>query len=586
MKNIFLAILLLTVINSYAQNDSAIKNLEVKLNAATDAAEKINIVQKLAEKYNLESPEKCQDILSKGIFIAEESRNRELMMKARRIAGQVFGQMNNLKEYSTKAVTYTQEALDMSKTIPGCYKEKVLCNMQMARLQRIQQHNGDAIKYNETALENALESKEDSLIVIAKIGYGNTQIAAGEKLAAFKTYISAETVAEQTTSASKEMLQTTVYSSMAYFYSSIEEYDRAIDYQYKSLNYAKAKQSHEEMFSIMNSIGFNFIAAKKYDAASKIFNELVQLADSLKMPDYAIQGKIGMINTLLSGPEAAKSITYLKEHPEIKALYNRIHLNYQLDFGMGQVYFITGQYDSAKYYFERSIPDYEKSVSLSSLPNIYLQYAKFLYKSGSNTKAIDYLAKAVAINDSLKNSLDNKDVYALLDSCYQKNGDYKNAYLYNGLFQKMKLQAEEKAKAKDILAVEIDAENKRKERIAKEEEEAMLKRHNWQYMGIVLSIFSLFVLLATLGLFNVPLKWIRALGFISFIFLFEFIILLADTWIHHATHGEPWKVLAIKVVLIAMLLPLHHYLEHAAIKFITERKHRHAGSSGPVATSH
>jgi uncharacterized membrane protein len=94
-----------------------------------------------------------------------------------------------------------------------------------------------------------------------------------------------------------------------------------------------------------------------------------------------------------------------------------------------------------------------------------------------------------------------------------------------------------------------------------------------------MAIISLFILLATFGVFNVPLKWVRALGFIAFIFLFEFIILLADTWIHHATHGEPWRVLAIKVVLIALLLPLHHFLEHKAIAYIANRRNLHVKDS-------
>jgi predicted branched-subunit amino acid permease len=123
-----------------------------------------------------------------------------------------------------------------------------------------------------------------------------------------------------------------------------------------------------------------------------------------------------------------------------------------------------------------------------------------------------------------------------------------------------------------VLLLEIETENKRAERLAAQEAEATLKRHNWQYMGIIIAIFSLFSVLAVLGVFNVSIKWVRAIGFISFIFLFEFIILLADTWIHHTTHGEPWKVLAIKVVLIAILMPLHHWLEHKAIHFILERR--------------
>lgn len=574
MKRIFLVFSLLFCLRSIAQNDSSVKKLQTKLAAATTVSQKLDIIKDLAVEYNLENPAACQDILNKGIFIAEESRDREMMIKARRIAGYIYGQMSGLKEYSSKAITYTQEALDLSKQVSGGQKEKVLCNMQMARLQRNLQNNADAKKFNETALNTAYETDDDSLIVIAKLSFGNTQIAAGEKLEAFKTFISAQAVAEKSKHKNKDWLEISAYNSLAYFYTSIEEYDKAIDYQYKSLDYAKKNGNYDDMFGMLFSIGSNFSLSKKYAAAANIFAEQIRLADSLKMPDYKTQGQIGTVNNLLGGPEAEKSLQYLKDHPEIKELFSRVNLGFQLDFGMGQVFSIIKQYDSAKYYFEKSLPVFEKYTSVATLPFTYLQYAKFLYASGNYPSAIRYLGKATLINDSLKNTAGNKDLYQLLDSCYQKTGDYKNAFLYSSLFQKAKAEADEKNKAKDILAVEIDAENKRKERLDAAEAEATIRRHNWQYMGIVMSIISLFILLATLGIFNVPLKWVRALGFIAFIFLFEFIILLADTWIHHATHGEPWKVLGIKVVLIALLLPLHHFLEHKAIAYITHRRNK------------
>jgi hypothetical protein len=54
--------------------------------------------------------------------------------------------------------------------------------------------------------------------------------------------------------------------------------------------------------------------------------------------------------------------------------------------------------------------------------------------------------------------------------------------------------------------------------------------------------------------------------------LFEFIILIADTKIHDITHGEPWKVLAIKIGLIAILLPLHHKVEEKVIHYLTTQE--------------
>ena len=573
MRIILSILLVLVTLHTFAQKDTAIVRLEKELETTTKVSDKLDIIFKIAAKYNLENPAACEAFLQKGIFIAEESRDREMMIKARRIAGNLYTQLAGLKEYSAKALSYTKDALELCKKEKGMEGEKIACNMQIAKLMRNSQNN-EAQKYNGTAIALAEQTNDDSLIVVTKISYGLTQLVNGDKLEAFKTFIAAQTIAEKSKHKNKEGLQITVYNSIAEFYKRIEDYDKAIDYQYKTLNYYKKNNKVEEMFAMMYSIGSNYIGAKKYDAAKKMFENEILLADSLNKPDYEINGQIGILNTLITGPEKDKAIAYLRTHPEVKASFEKMNMGYQIDFGTAQAFTVLKQYDSAKYYFEKTLPIYENQGTLFILPGVYLQYSKFLYESGRAEQAINYLKRSIAINDSSKNSGANKDFYQALDSCYQKTGDYKNAIFYNGLYQKARVEEEEKSKAKDILAVEIDTENKRKERLEKEEAEATNLRHNWQYMGIVSGIISLFVLLATFGLFNVPLKWVRALGFISFIFLFEFIILLADTWIHHATHGEPWKVLAIKVVLIAILLPLHHYLEHAVIKYITERKHR------------
>ena len=128
------------------------------------------------------------------------------------------------------------------------------------------------------------------------------------------------------------------------------------------------------------------------------------------------------------------------------------------------------------------------------------------------------------------------------------------------------------SREKDLLSLEIDNENRRKEREAARLEQEKTRRHNIQYTGIIIAIATIFILLVMAGVFSVSKTTIHVLGFFAFIFLFEFITLLADNQIHHWTHGEPWKVLAIKIVLIAMLLPLHHWLEKKVIHYLSTQQ--------------
>jgi hypothetical protein len=60
-------------------------------------------------------------------------------------------------------------------------------------------------------------------------------------------------------------------------------------------------------------------------------------------------------------------------------------------------------------------------------------------------------------------------------------------------------------------------------------------------------------------------------GFFSFLLLFEFIILLSKKWITQFTHGTPWQDLLFMLLLAFLMLPLHHWLEHQVIDYLTTR---------------
>jgi hypothetical protein len=91
-------------------------------------------------------------------------------------------------------------------------------------------------------------------------------------------------------------------------------------------------------------------------------------------------------------------------------------------------------------------------------------------------------------------------------------------------------------------------------------------------MAITIAIGVVFVLMLIIGMFPVSKLTIKILGYIFFISLFEFIVLVIDTFLHRITHGEPLKIWLIKIVLIAMLVPLQHGLEHRLIKFLESRR--------------
>jgi len=126
--------------------------------------------------------------------------------------------------------------------------------------------------------------------------------------------------------------------------------------------------------------------------------------------------------------------------------------------------------------------------------------------------------------------------------------------------------------------VEAHDEQQRQEKLEKEAEELKRRSNNIQYLGIVIGIIGLFIALVVLGMFKVSSGLIKAISFFVFLMLFEFIILIFKKNIYSITHGEPWKEFAFMIALAALLVPLHQWLEHKVLDYLTS--HNRLTSAG------
>jgi hypothetical protein len=105
------------------------------------------------------------------------------------------------------------------------------------------------------------------------------------------------------------------------------------------------------------------------------------------------------------------------------------------------------------------------------------------------------------------------------------------------------------------------------ERLRQREEsrqkEAEERKHNLQYAAIALGVICfiiLFFLLSHSVIAN-PIV-IRFSGVLALLIFFEFLNLLLHPYLGEITHHSPVLMLLIMVCVAAVLIPLHHRLEH------------------------
>ena len=107
---------------------------------------------------------------------------------------------------------------------------------------------------------------------------------------------------------------------------------------------------------------------------------------------------------------------------------------------------------------------------------------------------------------------------------------------------------------------------------AKKAEEARQRKQNIQYALIALGIIlftMLFLLLSRSFITNVRL--IKFLGILALLLVFEFINMLAHSYLEQLANNSRVLTLLLMVGIAALLIPLHHRIEKWTISKVVEK---------------
>ena len=118
----------------------------------------------------------------------------------------------------------------------------------------------------------------------------------------------------------------------------------------------------------------------------------------------------------------------------------------------------------------------------------------------------------------------------------------------------------EEQKLQSLLWEEKDRQN---QLALEKEKEIEARKQNLQYAAIALAAVTfiiLFFLLSHSLIANERL--IKFLGILGLLIVFEFFNLLLHPYIGNLTHHSPVMMLGVMVCIAALLIPLHHKLEH------------------------
>jgi tetratricopeptide (TPR) repeat protein len=541
--------LVVASVQLFGQANPVADSFKIKLAQATTDAEKVYYMGQLS-------------------LLVMSVDDRALMIEVLLTDARRHYNFSGRQDYVVLGLERSKKALELAKT-SHLEEMEAWAYVYLALGER---HNSDfdkALNYNNLALSLTTSIDSDSLKVSVHNSIGATYLRKKDKLLSFRNYLRALEVAEES---DRYYLMRSCYINLSNFYLELEEFEKAKDYSYKTLALTLRFNKGYDRMDAYNHLGTVYAAAKQFDMAKEFYDRAINVADSLKFPLLKLNTYGKLVEMYLNNDMSKQAIEVFRARPELTAFMKNAGFSFYLDNAFGVAYLELKQLDSAYYYLKRAEPEYARQAGRNTQYWFYTNFADYYRLRKDYKTSLQYLLKAEVTADNLQDLDIQRDIAQNLDSLYQMLGDYKSAYRYNRRYHVFNDSLQTLNTEKDLMLLEVDNENKRKERRAQAEEEAKRTSHNIQYMGITAAIAGVFIVLVMFGIFSVSASTIRILGFFAFIFLFEFIILLADNQIHHWTHGEPWKILAIKIGLISILLPLHHFLEERVIHYLTSRK--------------
>jgi tetratricopeptide (TPR) repeat protein len=571
MERLFSILLLSTFFfhgTSNGQFSHKVDSLLSIYKSAVNDSDRVVAVGKLAEYYYIYHLDRQGDsILQEQLKIAEISQNKSLFLIV------FFGKaVMNISKWSNKetfdrALQFVNKGLEYSKTI-GREDYVTLSYIRLATLYRKKGEIDKAFYNANVALTSSLNIENDSIKILAAIELGDTYQAKGESLLAFKTYT---TAFDNAVADNNVFLQSEVYHRFSELYLSLRNDLTAREYLSRSVELNKKHKNGEGL--VKDYIDLARLTDERY-----YIEKALSLSDSLNLENHFIRAKeimYGYYTVLVRNSDS--TMKFLNDNADLTETWKNIGMPYYY-LNIGAVYEYVDKWDSAVYYFQLAEPGYEKHFNDKNRQELYAEIGKCYSLLQKPEQAIQYYEKAFALNKQI-NSLVNAITYSdELSALYGQIDDYKKAFNYSRQGVVLKDSLQKIANQRDIALIELTNEEKRHERELEAIAAQKLVKRNLQYMAITVFITVIFFFLIVLGMFPISKVTIKLLGYFAFISLFEFIVLLIDPFLHDLTHGQPLQVWLIKIVLIALLVPLQHYLEHKTITYLHSRKKKYTFS--------
>lgn len=344
------------------------------------------------------------------------------------------------------------------------------------------------------------------------------------------------------------------------------DYSKALEYFFKGVPLAERANDKRRLSSLYSDISQVFETLGNYpEQISYIKKAELALPDkSSSMHDFMlVQVQINYASYFLNLNQPDSSLHYIQGLNETNLrLKGKIFESVSLTLS-AKAYQQRGDMELAAAFFNKSMAVTDSISNAYNQLSVRQAYANFLLAGNKIENARNEAIKLMQAGQQINNNDYKLSAAGLLKRVYDTLKNTDSAYYYLQLQYAFRDSVFSQKKTNKIQSLEFSEQIRITEEEVKRLKQEEQRRQNIQYALIGLGIISFIILFLTLSRRHITnTKLIQFLGIVALLLVFEFLNLLLHPFLERITHHSPVLMLLSLVCIAAILVPIHHKLEH------------------------
>lgn len=334
-----------------------------------------------------------------------------------------------------------------------------------------------------------------------------------------------------------------------------------------------AEQEHNEKLIGYVNVMLGFFE-EDFNKSFAIYQKCLSIANKIKDENLKLETCKNMAELCLQNDRVKEALKYSQEEYDLSLKLKRFQDMGYTYLGFAEIHKKLKNHDLAIGYYNTAITAAKKINSKRQLGWAYNYKGLFFLENNEPDSAKVYAQKAiVSFEKSVQKDGALTSGRILLD--IYRNTNVDSAFKYSEKLRIGVLNYMKESDSKEQFNLKLNEELRQKTLAEEKEKLEEEKKHNIQYTFItigILILLTIYLLMSKSVL--VSSKLLKFIGIISLLIVFEFINLLIHPFLEKITHHSPVLILLALVGIAAVLVPLHHKVEHLLVgKLVEKNKH-------------